>query len=145
MFHIQKYKTKEETQFCEVGHQEFKDLIDRNFKVPGDLVATASNIYHFVRDNISYENYSNTKKGAFRTLQERAGNCCDQAHLLVALLRTAEIPTYYAHGTDHWWAVPCIDKQYHCDPTNRNHQFGNPNNNYGGNHNRFSLHNSLNH
>ena len=133
------------TQFCEVGHQVFKDLIERNFRVNGDLVATARNIYHFVRDEIKYEDYSNTHKGAFKTLQEKKGNCCDQAHLLVALLRTAGIPTYYAHGTNHWWTVPCIDKQYHCDPTNRNHQFGNPNNNHGGNHNRFSLHNSLNH
>ena len=137
--------TKNGTQFCEVGHQEFIDLINSRFKVPGDLVATASNIYHFVRDEIEYDDYSNTRKGAFRTLKERCGNCCDQAHLLVALLRTAEIPTYYAHGTNHWWAVPCIDKQYHCDPTNKKHEFGRPNNNYGCNHNRFSLHNSLNH
>ena len=149
MFHkyqsMSELPTTNETQFCEVGHQAFRDLINTRFNVPGDLVSTAKNIYHFVRDEIKYEDYSNTKKGAFRTLQERAGNCCDQAHLLVALLRTAGIPTYYAHGTNHWWAVPCIDKQYHCDPTNRNHQFGNPNNNHGGNHNRYSLHNSLNH
>ena len=149
MFHknqsMSELPTTNETQFCEVGHQAFKDLINTRFNVPGDLVSTAKNIYHFVRDEIKYEDYSNTKKGAFRTLQEGEGNCCDQAHLLVALLRTAGIPTYYAHGTNHWWAVPCIDKQYHCDPTNRNHQFGNPNNNHGGNHNRYSLHNSLNH
>ena len=149
MFHknqsMSELPTTNETQFCEVGHQAFKDLINTRFNVPGDLVSTAKNIYHFVRNEIKYEDYSNTKKGAFRTLQEGEGNCCDQAHLLVALLRTAGIPTYYAHGTNHWWAVPCIDKQYHCDPTNRNHQFGNPNNNHGGNHNRYSLHNSLNH
>ena len=137
--------TKNGTQFCEVGHQDFINLINRNFAVPGDLVATAKNIYHFVRDNIRYENYSNTRKGAHKTLQDRAGNCCDQAHLLVALLRTAQIPTYYAHGNNHWWAVACIDKQYHCDPTNRNHNFGNPDNNHGGNHNNPTLHNSLNH
>ena len=101
--------TKNGTQYCEVGHQVFRDLINSRFKVPGDLVSTASNIYHFVRDEIKYEDYSNTRKGVFRTLQERYGNCCDQAHLLVALLRTAEIPTYYAHGKDHWRAVPCIE------------------------------------
>ena len=78
-------------------------------------------------------------------MKEGCGNCCDQAHLLVALLRTAGIPTYYVHGTDHWWALPCIDSQYHCDPTNKNHDFGNPNNNHGGDHTRYSLHNSLNH
>ena len=47
------------------------------------------------------------------------------------MLRTAIIPTYYAHGKNHWWAVPCIDKQYHCDTTNEKHQFGSPNNNNG--------------
>ena len=137
--------TTNETQFCEVGHQTFRDLINSQFAVPGDLVATARNIYHYVRDNISYEDYSNTRKGAYATFQQKKGNCCDQAHLLVALLRTAGIPTYYALGKNHWWAVPCIDKQYHCDPTNKKHQFGSPNNNHGGNHNIFTFHNSLNH
>ena len=42
--------TKNGTQFCEVGHQAFIDLINSRFKVPGDLVGTARNIYHFVRD-----------------------------------------------------------------------------------------------
>ena len=93
------------TQFCEVGHYEFQQLV-KQFAVYGDLVATARNIYYYVRDNIRYEDYSNTRKGAYRTYKEGRGNCCDQAHLLVALLRTAEIPTYYAHGTNHWWAVP---------------------------------------
>ena len=78
-------------------------------------------------------------------MQQKKGNFCDQAHLLVALLGTAGITTYYAHGTNHWWAVTCIDQHYHCDPTNKKHQFGNPNNNHCGNHNKFSLHNSLNH
>ena len=89
------------TQFCEVGHSTFKILVNNNFAVPGDLVATARNIFLFVRDKIIYEDYSNTHKGAFKTLQVKKGNCCDQAHLLVALLRTAGIPTYYAHGNQH--------------------------------------------
>ena len=133
------------TQFCEVGHSDFQRLINEKFNVPWDLVATAKNIYYYVRKNIKYEDYSNTRKGAHKTLMEGKGNCCDQAHLLVALLRTAQIPTYYAHGKNHWWAVPCIDRQYHCDPTNRNHNFGNPSNNHEGDHSRYSLHNSLNH
>ena len=137
--------TKDGTKFCEVGHSDFQRLINENFNVPGDLVATARNIYYFVRNNIKYEDYSNTRRGAYKTLIDGKGNCCDQAHLLVALLRTAQIPTYYAHGKNHWWAVPCIDRQYHCDPTNRNHDFGNPSNNHGGDHSKYTLHNSLNH
>ena len=136
--------TVNETQFCEVGHPEFQQIVAQ-FRVPGDLVATAKKIYYYVRNNISYQDYSNTRKGAYKTMKDGSGNCCDQAHLLVALLRTAGIPTYYVHGTNHWWALPCIDRQYHCDPTNRNHDFGNPSNKHGGNHTRYSLHNSLNH
>ena len=130
------------TQFCEVGHHEFQQLVN-SLKVPGDLVATARNIFYFVRDNIRYEDYANTSKGAYKTLKEGCGNCCDQAHLLVALLRAAKIPTYYAHGNYHWWAVPCIDKQYHCDPTNRKHEFGAPK--HDGKHRNPQLVNSLNH
>ena len=74
---------------------------------------------------------------------ERRGNCCDQAHLLVALLRAAKIPTYYCHGYQHWWAVPCIDQQYHCDPTNRKHEFGNPKRD--SKHRNPQMFNSLNH
>ena len=130
------------TQFCEVGHHEFQQLVN-SLKVPGDLVATAKKIYYFVRNNIGYEDYSNTRKGAYATLKQGKGNCCDQAHLLVALLRAAKIPTYYCHGNQHWWAVPCIDKQYHCDPTNKKHEFGNPQ--IGAKHKNPKLYNSLNH
>ena len=90
--------TKGETKYCEVGHSKFQEMVNQQFAVPGDLVATAKNIFYFVRNTIKYQDYSDTRKGAFKTLEEGCGNCCDQAHLLVALLRTAGIPTYYAHG-----------------------------------------------
>ena len=134
--------TTDETKFCEVKNGEIQAFA-KQFVVPGDLVSTAKNIYNWVRDNITYEDYSNTKKGAYATLKAKAGNCCDQAHLLVALLRADGIPTYYAHGTNHWWAVPCIDKQYHCDPTNRKHNFGNPK--LDSKHRNPQMFNSLNH
>ena len=100
--------TTDQTINCEVNNLTIIGKANE-FAVPGDLVATAEKIYYFVRDNIAYENYANTRKGALRTLTEGKGNCCDQAHLLVALLRAAKIPTYYCHGNQHWWAVPCID------------------------------------
>ncbi len=134
--------TLEETQFVEVNHHLLQEKANQ-CAVYGDLVATAKNLYHFVRDNIRYQDYSNTRKGAVRTLQEGCGNCCDQAHLLVGLFRTAKIPAFYAHGDNHWWAVACIDRQYHCDPTNRKHSFGNPQ--HGNKHRNPTLHASLNH
>ena len=134
--------TKDQAKNCEVNNPTIIGKANE-FAVPGDLVATAEKIYYFVRDNIAYENYANTRKGALRTLTEGKGNCCDQAHLLVALLRAAKIPTYYCHGNQHWWAVPCIDKQYHCDPTNRKHNFGNPK--LDSKHRNPQMFNSLNH
>ena len=134
--------TTDQTKNCEVNNPTIIGKANE-FAVPGDLVATAEKIYNFVRDNIAYENYANTRKGALRTLTEGKGNCCDQAHLLVALLRAAKIPTYYCHGNQHWWAVPCIDKQYHCDPTNRKHNFGNPK--LDSRHRNPQMFNSLNH
>ena len=134
--------TTDQTKNCEVNNPTIIGKANE-FAVPGDLVTTAEKIYNFVRDNIAYEDYANTRKGALRTLTEGKGNCCDQAHLLVALLRAAKIPTYYCHGNQHWWAVPCIDKQYHCDPTNRKHNFGNPK--LDSKHRNPQMFNSLNH
>ena len=132
-----------ESIFCEVNNNEIQAFANK-FVVPNDPLSTAKEIYKFVRDKIDYDDsYSNTKKGAYKTLEDKKGNCCDQAHLLVALLRAVGIPTYYAHGTNHWWAVPCLDKQYHCDPTNKKHQFGIPQ--HGGKHPKVQLYNSLDH
>ena len=88
---------------------------------------TAEKIFTFVRNDVKYEDYANTRKGATQTLATRGGNCCDQAHLLVALWRAAGIDAEYAHGTNHWWARCIIDgRGCDCDPTNRKHQFCNP-------------------
>ena len=87
----------------------------------------AEKIFHFVQYSISYERYSNSRYGAVRTLKRGKGNCCDQAHLLVALFRAAGIPARYVHGNDHWWTDVYVGgKWYPCDPTNQRHQFGKP-------------------
>lgn len=88
---------------------------------------TAEKIFNFVKKRISYESYSNSHKGAVKTLLAGKGNCCDQAHLLVALWRAAGINARYAHGTNHWWGQCIIDgKGCDCDPTNQKHQFCKP-------------------
>lgn len=56
-------------------------------------------IYEFVRNNIEYEHYFGSKKGALLTLLERKGNDFDQAALLTALLRSTGIGnTVYVFG-----------------------------------------------
>jgi len=56
-------------------------------------------IYNFVHDTVETEMYFGSKKGAVGTLREGRGNDVDQASLLVALLRAADIPCRYESGT----------------------------------------------
>lgn len=64
----------------------------------GSTYETMQKIFYYVRNNVSYRMYYNTSKGALGTLSSKAANCCDQAHLLIALLRAAGIPAKYGHG-----------------------------------------------
>jgi hypothetical protein len=59
----------------------------------------AVRIFNWVRDNINYSFYYNTKYGAVKTLKKKTGNCVDMSHLLVALSRAAGIPARYIHVT----------------------------------------------
>lgn len=56
-------------------------------------------IYEFVRNQIAFQPYLGSRKGAVETLHQRAGNDTDQASLLLALLRAAGIPSRYVRGT----------------------------------------------
>jgi uncharacterized membrane protein len=56
-------------------------------------------IFNFVRDEIGYESYKGSLRGARGTLWSKAGNALDQASLLIALLRASGIPARYAQGT----------------------------------------------
>ena len=57
----------------------------------------AAAIFNWVRDNLGYSFYYNTKYGAVGTLKAMTGNCCDATHLLVALERSVGIPARYEH------------------------------------------------
>jgi hypothetical protein len=59
----------------------------------------AVRIFNWVRDNLDYSFYYNTKYGAVKTLKNKEGNCVDLSHLLVALSRAAGIPARYVHVT----------------------------------------------
>jgi transglutaminase-like putative cysteine protease len=85
---------------------------------------TAVNLFNWVRDNIGYSFYYNTKYGAAGTLTHMTGNCCDTANLLVALARDDGITSRYAHGYcdfssgwyGHVWAQLYVNgKWYNAD------------------------------
>ena len=85
--------------------------------------ARASNILNWVRDNIQYSFYYNTKYGAAGTLKYLKGNCADTAHLVVALARASGFTARYKHGichfieSGHWyghvWADIYVNKKWY--------------------------------
>ena len=94
----------------------------------------ATKIYNWVRDNINYAFYYDTKYGANGTLQKRLGNCCDMANLLVALARDAGIQARYVHGSckfssgnwyGHVWAQVYVNgKWVNADATSSRNSLG---------------------
>lgn len=55
-------------------------------------------IYEWVKNNVKTDWYYGCMKGAESTLRQKKGNDCDQAALLVALLRSAGYATRYVRG-----------------------------------------------
>ena len=56
-------------------------------------------IFQYVVNNIKYEPYYGSLKGASGVLYTQAGGPTDQASLLIALLRASNIPARYVRGT----------------------------------------------
>ena len=61
-------------------------------------LAKAIAIFRFVRDDVTYSFYSNSLKGAAKTLSTRSGNCCDKANLIVAMCRSVGVYARYSHA-----------------------------------------------
>ncbi|GAB4512556.1 MAG: hypothetical protein Tsb0026_16580 [Sulfuricaulis sp.] len=71
--------------------QEIKNLAEK-------LGYSPVKIYQYVYNEIAYEPYYGSLKGAIGTLVSGAGNATDQASLLIALLRASNIPARYVKG-----------------------------------------------
>jgi transglutaminase-like putative cysteine protease len=56
-------------------------------------------MYTWVHDNIAFLPTYGSIQGAQMTLEAKQGNAFDTASLLIALLRAANIPARYVHGT----------------------------------------------
>ncbi|WP_051411208.1 Tn3 family transposase [Acetivibrio clariflavus] len=80
-------KETSEAQFTE----EIKEL--------AESLNSVIEIYEYVRNNINFEAYYGSRKGAVGTLDQMAGNDIDQASLLISLLRYKGIPARYVRGT----------------------------------------------
>ncbi|MDD3985829.1 MAG: transglutaminase family protein [Methanobacterium sp.] len=96
--------------------------------------AKAIAIFNWVRNNINYSFYYNTKYGALGTYNSRYGNCVDTSHLLIALERAAGVPAryekVYARFTSgHWYGhvlaqIYVEGVWYRADGTSSRNQFG---------------------
>lgn len=95
----------------------------------------ATAIFNYVRDNLGYSYYANSKKGAAKTLKTKKGNCCDHSNLIVALCRASKIPARYSHAkgckfgsglvTGHVWAQIYVNgRWYSADGTSYRNNLG---------------------
>jgi transglutaminase-like putative cysteine protease len=74
--------------------QQRDDIIAKAAELNNDPIK----IYEWVRNNIDFEPYYGSKKGASETLAQMAGNDMDTASLLISLYRVSQIPARYVTG-----------------------------------------------
>lgn len=120
---------------CQVKNTNIKKLAESLTKNCKNNLQKAKKIFNWVRDNIAYEKYPNTRKGAAKLLVSKKGNCVDQAHLTVALARSAGIPARYVNANNckfstgytsgHVWAEFLIEDTWVAgDTTSCRNSFG---------------------
>ena len=120
---------------CQVKNANIKKLGKSLTKNCKNNLQKAKKIFNWVRDNIAYEKYPNTRKGAAKLLVSKKGNCVDQAHLTVALARSAGIPARYVNANNckfstgytsgHVWAEFLIEDTWVAgDTTSCRNSFG---------------------
>ena len=121
------------TKNCQVNNAQIQALAAKLTDGLTSPSAKAEAIYNYVRDSISYSFYYDTKYGAVGTLNSKTGNCVDQAHLVIALFRAANLPARYVHGTctfssgtyGHVWAQVLLgDIWTVADPTSNRNSLG---------------------
>lgn len=112
------------------------NLANRLTKGLNSTDAKALAIYNYVRDEIDYSYYADSRYGASGTLSQGSGNCVDQASLVVALCRASGIPARYSHAqgctfssglvTGHVWAQILVNGVwYSADATSVRNSLGN--------------------
>ncbi|HEX3013254.1 MAG TPA: pseudomurein-binding repeat-containing protein [Methanobacterium sp.] len=122
------------TTNCQVNDASIKSLAASITSGKSSTYDKAVAIFNWVRDNIGYSFYYNTKYGAVGTLNAKTGNCVDTAHLLIALERAAGIPARYEHvkaqfTSGNWYGhviaqVWVNGKWYNADATSSSNTFG---------------------
>lgn len=124
---------------CQVSNSMIKSLAKKLTSTLKTDFKKGEKIFNWVRDNVGYSKYRNTKKGALKTLKSKSANCVDQAHLVVALSRAAGLPARYVNGnkcrftsgyvSGHVWAQVLVGNTWVvADTTSSRNKFGVVNN-----------------
>ena len=126
------------TNNCKIDAPEVQQARDAAFKAAG-ITETSTDrqkavaIFNYARDNWTWENYNNTKRGAAKTIKDKAGNCCDLSHAIVAMARLSGIPARYFHAQckyssgyiGHVISQLFVDGEWHmADASNDSNSFG---------------------
>ena len=93
---MQKYL--QPTDNCQSDDPKIKSLASSLTKDISSTYNKGTKIFNWVRDNLGYSFYYNTRYGAVGTLNAKTGNCVDTSHLVIALARASGIPARYVHG-----------------------------------------------
>ena len=119
---------------CPVDDKAIKSLANQITKKYNSTLDKAKAIFNWVKNNIAYSFYYNTKFGPIKTIDKKIGNCVDQTHLIVALSRASGIASRYVHGKcnfisgntyGHVWAqVKVGNTWYAADSTSSKNSFG---------------------
>ena len=120
---------------CQVNNKLIKSLAKNLTASLTSDYKKGEKIFNWVRDNIGYQKYSNTKLGALKTLKKKVANCVDHAHLIVALSRAAGLPARYVNANNckftsgyvsgHVWAQVLVGNTWVvADATSSRNKFG---------------------
>lgn len=122
------------TKNCQSNDSRIKSLASSITQGAITKYNKATRLFNWVRDNIGYTFYYDTRYGAVGTLNSRTANCVDTSHLLVALSRAAGIPAKYVHGIckfnsgtwyGHVWTQIYVNgKWYNADAISYRNSFG---------------------
>jgi hypothetical protein len=129
---LQKYLAA--TANCQVTNSQIKALAASITAGKTTTYAKAAAIFNWVRNNLAYSFYYNTKYGAVGALNAKKGNCVDTSHLVIALARAAGIPARYEHvyarfTSGNWYGhviaqIYVNGKWYYADASSNSNTFG---------------------
>lgn len=110
------------TDSCEVNDPQIKSLAASITAGCKTQLEKATKIFNWVKQNLAYDFYWGTQKGAKKTMTTKRGNCVDHSHLLIALSRASGIPARYKNGDayfissakriGHTWAQVLVGNQW---------------------------------